>query len=173
MQCEGEKELVCITILQSTWIERALLQVMGMMNTVCIYEINILKCFGGKRGKSKLLSVLNITLSTSNISDKLYCANRSIHTSKFNLHWWPVHNWNFNKAMPNNFPLLHELHPEGFEWLYITLRITQFLELVHHPVFQKQQHYFKLDLFLSPHERAERNLLRGAWQRYHICQNIR
>jgi len=43
---------------------------MGMMNTVCIYEINILKCFRGKRHVSKLLSVLNITLSTSNISDK-------------------------------------------------------------------------------------------------------
>jgi len=26
-----------MTLLQSTWIERALLQVMGMMNTVCIY----------------------------------------------------------------------------------------------------------------------------------------
>jgi len=59
-----------MTLLQSTLIERTLLQVIGMMNTVCIYEINILKCFRGKRGVIKLLSVLNITLSTSNISDK-------------------------------------------------------------------------------------------------------
>ena len=146
---------MCITILQSTWIERALLQVMGMMNTVCIYEINILKCFGGKRGKSKLLSVLNITLSTSNISDKLYCANRSIHTSKFNLHWWPVHNWNFNKAMPNNFPLLHELHPEGFEWLYITLRITQFLELVFQQ-YSKNNNIILNWICFYPHMKGQR-----------------
>jgi len=37
--------------MDSTWIERALLQVMGMMNTVCIYEINILKCFRRKSYK--------------------------------------------------------------------------------------------------------------------------
>jgi len=39
--------------------------------------------------------------------------------------------------------------------------------------YKNNKTFQKLDLFLSSHERVKRNLLRGVWERYNLCQDIR